>query len=189
MAARATPERMDSGTFLVRMAPELHARCRAAARDAGLSLNAYCVRALAASVTGPAGADAEPVARALALFGRDLVAVLAFGSWARGEAGRDSDLDLLVVLEDRVELTRDLYRQWDATPLTWQDRRVDAHLVHPPAGASVSGLWAEVALDGLVLFERDRRLSVRLAAIRHEVAAGRLFRRVAHGQPYWTAVA
>jgi len=53
----------------------------------------------------------------------------------------------------------------------------------------VAGIWAEVALDGLVLFEQGLRLSTRLVQVRREIAAGRIVRRVAHGQPYWTGVA
>lgn len=51
--------------------------------------------------------DPEEIARAVAaelrhLYGSRLRAVLLFGSWARGDAHPDSDIDLLVVL-DRVE--------------------------------------------------------------------------------------
>jgi predicted nucleotidyltransferase len=35
-----------------------------------------------------------------ALYGRRLRAVYLYGSWARGAAGRDSDVDVLVVLDD-----------------------------------------------------------------------------------------
>jgi hypothetical protein len=53
----------------------------------------------------------------------------------------------------------------------------------------VTGLWAEAALDGVVLFERGLVVSKRLAAVRRDIVAGRLVRRLAHGQPYWAAVA
>ena len=51
--------------------------------------------------------------------------------------------------------------------------------------AEASGFWAEVALDGLVLFERELVVSRRLAAVRRRVLRGELFRRVAGGHPYW----
>jgi predicted nucleotidyltransferase len=155
-----------------------------------VSLNEYCARKLAA----PAGSlvalgDATAaVSRAAAVFGEDLVAVAAFGSWARGEPAAGSDVDLLVVLEPRVELTRDLYRRWDAqAPLAWAGRPVDAHFVQLPGpGAAGAGVWGEVAVDGVVLFERDLRLSALLVGIRRDIAAGRIARRMVHGQPYWT---
>jgi len=36
------------------------------------------------------------------LYGRRLKNVILYGSWARGEATEDSDIDLLVVLRGRV---------------------------------------------------------------------------------------
>ena len=57
----------------------------------------------------------------------------------------------------------------------------------PEAGhVAGGGLWPEIALDGIVLFERDGALSRKLVAIRRAIADGRLVRRTAHGQPYWT---
>jgi hypothetical protein len=59
----------------------------------------------------------------------------------------------------------------------------------PEAGERPTGLWAEAAIDGLVLFERGTRVSGRLAELRRAVLAGRLVRRMVHGQPYWSEVA
>jgi hypothetical protein len=50
-------------------------------------------------------------------------------------------------------------------------------------------VWGEVAVDGVVLYERGLDVSADLARIRREIAAGRLVRRTAHGQPYWTSAA
>ena len=91
------------------------------------------------------------------------------------------------MLDRRVPLTRALYRAWDAEPAAWDGRPIEVHLAHEPAAdAAPSGLWAEVALDGLVLYERGHQLSAALTRIRREIAAGRSVRRVAQGQPYWT---
>jgi predicted nucleotidyltransferase len=180
-----------SGRFLLRLPPALHGALQAAAGAAGLSLNEYCVRRLGAGGPGLAvheGAVAL-VTRAAELVGNALVAVVVYGSWARNEAAAASDVDVLVVVEPRVPLTRTLYRAWDKAPVEWQGRRVDPHFVHPPADRIAGGVWGEVAVDGLVLFERDWRLSARLAAIRHDIASGRLVRRLVHGQPYWTVAA
>jgi hypothetical protein len=47
----------------------------------------------------------------------------------------------------------------------------------------------EVAVSGMVLFERDGRVSTHLVRVRGDIAEGRLVRRIAHGQPYWTSAA
>ena len=176
-----------SGRFLLRMPPPLHAALEGAARAAGLSLNEYCVRQLA--TTGLRAGDADAVAlvsRASEVAGNALAGVLLHGSWVRGDATPTSDVDALVVVEPRIPLGRALYRTWDLQPVTWRGRRVDPHFVHPATVDTFSGLWAEAAIDGLVLFDRDGRLSASLARVRRAIAEGRFVRRVAHGQPYWT---
>ena len=177
-----------SGRFLLRVPPPMHAMLEAAAHDAGLSLNEYCVRRLAAGGSSAVvdGAAAAVVNRAAAVAGDALIAVVLHGSLARDEATAASDVDLLVVVDSRLALHRGLYRAWDAQPARWDDRRLDVHFVHPPGDDAPSGLWAEAALDGIVLFERGRRVSAHLARVRRAMADGRLVRRVAHGQPYWT---
>jgi predicted nucleotidyltransferase len=181
-----------SGRFVLRISPGLHAALRRAATEAGLSLNDYCARKLAAPLGNLAAlrGGSETVERAARLFGDRLVGVAAFGSWARGEPVKGSDVDVLVVLDRRVTLARELYRTWDEAPVSWGGRAVEPHFVHlPEPEEGVAGIWAEVALDGLVLFEQGLRLSTRLVQVRREIAAGRIVRRVAHGQPYWTGVA
>ncbi len=182
--------KQPSGRFLLRIDPALHAALRRAAREAGVSLNDYCGRSLAAPAgrAGGAGPAADVVRRAAEFFGEQLEGVLLYGSLARGEAEASSDADVLVVVERRVRLTRALYRRWDEAPVAWEERRIDPHFAHLPAlSGPPSGLWAELALDGIVLFERGLALSRALVRIRHEILDGRLERRVVHGQPYWAA--
>ena len=188
MLTRATA----SGRFILRLAPGLHAALRGAAAAAGLSLNDYCARKLAAPVWNLSAVDsaATAVARAGTLFGDQLVAVAVFGSWARQETSAGSDVDLLVVIDPAVDITRGLYRRWDATHTTWDGHQVEPHFVQlPRPNLVVAGLWAELALDGIVLFERGLVLSIRLAQIRRDMLAGRIVRRMVHGQPYWTEAA
>jgi hypothetical protein len=180
-------KRPASGRFVLRLAPDLHAELRGAAAGAGLSLNDYCARKLAlpSCLQDVQEEVKEAVGRATRLFEENLEGIAAFGSWARGESGQGSDLDLLVVLDKSVPLRRELYRQWDE-----QGRDVklplEPHFVHLPAPQkTVAGVWAEVALEGIILFERGFLLSKRLVAVRQDIASGRLVRRFAHGQPYW----
>lgn len=177
-----------SGRFLLRVSPGLHAALRRSAAEAGVSLNEYCTRKLAAAGAAMDGPGAEVVSRAVERFGEGLLGVLVFGSWARGEAGEESDVDLLVVLDPGVPLSRSLYRGWDdATPeLTWDGRRLEVHFVRlPESGEDPTALWAEAALEGLVLFERGFELSRRLIEFRGRIATGAVRRHRVHGQPYW----
>jgi hypothetical protein len=184
-------ERKASGRFLLRLDPGLHAALREAARQAGVSLNDYCARSLTLSggtIALPGVSDA--VARAAAVAGRRLVGVIAFGSWARGDTVDGSDIDVLVVVDPGVKLSRALYASWDERPVEWGGRPVEPHFVRLPGSDDpVTGLWAEVAIDGVVLFERGLQLSAVLVRARREILAGRLVRRLVHGQPYWTEVA
>lgn len=181
-----------SGRFVLRIDPGLHAALRKAANESGVSLNDYCARKLAAPMGNVValGGGTAAVERAAHLFGPRLIGVAAFGSWARGELSESSDVDLLVCVESSVALTRALYRRWDERPTTWNERTLEPHFVHlPESEARLSSVWAEVALDGVVLFERDFHISSKLVQVRHEILSGRFVRRVVHGQPYWTEVA
>jgi predicted nucleotidyltransferase len=134
--------------------------------------------------------SAAAVERAAVSFGENLLGVAAFGSWARGELAGGSDVDLLIVLESSVPITRSLYRDWDERSVTESPRKLDPHFVHLPAlYGRIGAVWAEAAVDGIVLFERGFRLSSTLVRVRHEILEGRLVRKIVHGQPYWTEVA
>jgi Nucleotidyltransferase domain/HicB family len=181
--------RPSSARFLLRLPAPLHRVLRRAAAQAGLSLNEWCVRRLAAGGTGLSTHEAASavLARAAAVAGQSLAGVVVYGSWIRGTAGPGSDVDVLVVLDADLPLTRALYRDWDTTPVTWEGRPVDPHFVQLPASGHTSGVWGEAALDGVVLFETGLRVSAVLAQTRHDIVEGRLVRREIHGQPYWVA--
>lgn len=182
--------RLPSGRFVLRIDPELHAALREAARHAGVSLNDYCARKLAAPEGRCHGPAAEVVKRAADLFGSALIGVVAFGSWARDELRPESDVDVLVIVASEVAITRQLYRRWDAGPLYWDSHPVEPLILHlPESGARLSGVWAEAAVDGVVLFDRDLSVARRLVEIRRRIADGMMVRRQVHGQPYWVRVA
>lgn len=177
-----------SGRFVLRTGAALHRALRAGAREAGISLNEYCLVRLAAppmtAGTPEAAAVVELTRRA---FGDALVGAAVYGSWTRGEATADSDVDVLIVLDRSQPLYRELYRRLDEEALVWDGHPVQSQVVHlPPSGEISGGLWPEVALDGIVLFEREFLLSRHLVSVRRAIVDGRLLRRTAHGQPYWT---
>jgi hypothetical protein len=181
-----------SGRFLLRLEPGLHKLLRATAADAGQSLNDLCARKLAATghALEYACVPAAILQRAATQLGGALVGLALYGSFARGTAAPDSDVDLLLVVESGVPLTRELYRRWGEERLRWGGREVEVHFAHLPSpSTSFGGFWAEVALDGIVLFERGLRLSRALIAVRREILAGRVERRAVHGQAYWTDAA
>lgn len=171
---------------MLRLDPALHGALRRAAAEAGLSLNQYCVRKLSGGRPGVSDPGWQAVERATATVEAGLVGVVVYGSWARGEAASGSDVDVLIVVDREVPVVRALYRRWDDEPVRWEGRRVEPHFVHLPGpGETPSGTWAEVAVDGIVLFDRDLTVSRRLVALRNLIAEGDLVRKEAHGQPYW----
>ena len=175
-----------SGTFVLRLDPRLHGTLKEDALTAGTSLNDWCGRTLAAPGAGGLDEAADVVLTIRARLKKDLLGVIAYGSFARGELAAGSDVDLLVVLAAGVPITRAFYREWEGVIPTWQGREVDLHFVHLPGPAAhVSGSWAESAVCGIALYDRDLVVSRRLIEIRGRIAAGELVRRMAQGQPYW----
>ena len=182
MGKPRTPK--SGGRLLLRLPASIHALVRGSADCAGLSVNEYCVRRLAAggSALTLDGPWAALMSRAADAFGPALVGVVAHGSWIRGTAGPDSDIDALVVVERSTRLVRTMYDSWDASALVWQARDVDVHFVHLPDERKVPpALWCEAALEGIVVWECDGRLSRALLRVRHDVAAGRIVRKTAQG--------
>ncbi len=183
------PRNTFSGRFLLRVDPSLHAALRREAVTYGLSLNAYCAQKLAS----PSGRSLEfpdapkTLRRIDEMFGNSLVGIAVFGSWARGEATEGSDVDVLIVIEKDFAITRSLYRDWDDASHPSNGLPVDPHIVHLHTNQTVpSALWAEVAIDGIVVFEHGLRLSRHLAAVRRSLADGQMRRQTVHGKGYWT---
>lgn len=86
------------------MPPEYVDRLRRLAELSGVRPSAL-MRRWVIERLDEAGNEGEIIARRVArdlkkVFGARLLRVILFGSWARGDAGDDSDVDLLVVLEE-----------------------------------------------------------------------------------------
>jgi predicted nucleotidyltransferase len=177
---------------LLRLPADLHRMLVKAAADADLSFNEFCVRRLSApsDAQGLSAVRSQVVTRARTVFGDRLDGVLVLGSWARGEAAATSDIDVLIVIDATIALTRDLYRVWDLDPISVDGRAIDAHFAHPSAaGTPPTAVWCEAAVDGIVWYDRDGRLTIRLGEVRRAIAEGRVVRSFAHGQPYWKGAA
>lgn len=185
-----TPPRVTN--VLLRLPAEVHRTLAKAAKAEGLSFNEFCVRRLRA----PGHPDdlsavrSLVVDRARAVVGDHLIGLVVMGSWARGQAAVDSDIDVLIVIDPVLPLQREIYRAWDRAPLSFEGRTIDAHFVHPSdKGAAPTAVWCEAAVDGLVWYDRDGGLTRRLAEVRRAIAGGQVVRGFAHGQPYWKGAA
>jgi predicted nucleotidyltransferase len=120
-------------------------------------------RVLAKAHTAPS----EAVAALKRGLGDNLIAVALFGSRARGDANWDSDWDFLVIARELPErvLQRHLWLK-AMLPTAWRGQA--AILAKTPAEfeASLPGLYLDIALDGILLYDTDRFLATRLAHLR-----------------------
>lgn len=89
--------------------------------------------------------------------GNNLVTVWLFGSKARGDAGLDSDIDLLIVVEHLPPPVRWLIRELAADCSLEYDLLINTHLLDSARWAEHvlydSTLWREVMRDGVILHE------------------------------------
>lgn len=99
--------------------------------------------------------------------GDRLVAVVLFGSRARGEADEHSDWDLLLVARDLPQkpFQRHLHLK-QMLPADWRGRV--AILAKTPAELEsyLSSLFLDIALDGIVLHDSQDYMAARLARLR-----------------------
>ena len=189
VSARATPR---IARVLLRLPADLHRTLVKAAADADLSFNECCVRRLGApsDAQGLSVLRSHVVTRARTVFGDRLEGALVLGSWACGEAAATSDIDVLIVIDAKIALTREIYRTWDLDPISFDGRAIDAHFAHPSAAGTVpTAVWCEAAVDGIVWYDRDGSMTIRLGEVRRAIAEGRVVRAFAHGQPDWKGAA
>jgi len=114
-----------------------------------------------------------PVLEALSKgLGDDLVAVVIFGSRARGEAGPESDWDLLVIAENLPDSPWQRQKQiLSLLPQAWRHQVNVLAYTSAEWFARVTPLALDIALDGIVLYESTNALfSARLAALREQLS-------------------
>ncbi|MEZ4712985.1 MAG: nucleotidyltransferase domain-containing protein [Caldilineaceae bacterium] len=132
----------------------------------------------AASAPETAGRQLAPVIASLQHhLGANLIAVVLFGSRARGDHHRDSDWDLLVIAERLSKKTfqRHLHLKQILPPL-WRGRV--AILAKTPAEfeTGIPSLFLDVALDGIILYDTDDYVSGRLTQLRRLISTAGLYR-------------
>jgi uncharacterized protein len=118
--------------------------------------------------------------------GERLVAVVLFGSRARGEARADSDWDLLVLAERLPQNTFDRQLFFGRllpsdipgaiTVVAKTPKEFEAHL---------PSLYLDIALDGQILYDPNGYAADRLAALRHLIQEAGLYRKRAEAGDTW----
>lgn len=177
-----------SGKFVLRLPLDLHERLADRSRQNGLSLNSFCVDLLRRGVSEDA-LDSSVLNSLRKIYGgQGLIAVLLFGSRARGTALDSSDTDLLLVFEPNTFIDRDIYRKWERSDAAMLDPDLSIHCVALADVGAAGGLWFEVALDGIILWEVDRRTRELLSHLKRRIAEGRVVRDKSHGHGYWRKV-
>lgn len=109
----------------------------------------------------------QPVVDALReALGDALIALVLFGSHARGDARPDSDWDLLLIAEGLPPSPLARHQHLiERLPLAWRGRVAIVARTLAEFTNHLAPLYLDVALDGIVLYDRDRSATRRLAAL------------------------
>lgn len=164
------------------------------------SLNMVCEKILRSSLSQkrqpgtPIKVDTipEPLLEAIKQkWEQELLGVVLFGSAVRSEEREDSDIDLLLVLQPEVSLSRKYYEEWnqlvDQIQSQWPPLlKISPHFVQLPKDLlSIGGLWYEVSIEGIILWQQGNEVQNILRNIRRLISEGKIQRKYSHGHPYW----
>ncbi len=99
--------------------------------------------------------EIAPVVQALQQgLGQKLVAVVLFGSRARGDAKEESDWDVLVIAKDLPKRQIERYRKTkEILPQNWRGRISILAKTPEEFEAVLPSLYLEIALDGIILYD------------------------------------
>lgn len=122
-------------------------------------------------------------------YGEELVSVVLFGSWARGDARADSDIDLLVVSKhfprSRLDRHRDIFEAAKAVTRDFASKVSVIPLTPEEAGAT-KPFYLGMLTARVLLYDRDAfftKLLQRLEARLAELGSKRLVDK--DGYEYW----
>lgn len=175
--------------FVLRLPASLHLRLKNLAITQRKSLNQVCTGILESGSLSPFDSfDFSPAFWAtVAKVKLDVKGVLLYGSYARGDNFDDSDIALMVVVSSDQKIDRKFYRKWDEAADMLSEYSLDVHFSHlPESQTKVKGIWAELATEGLVLWEHNFQVSRYLIAVRKLITTGTLKKKKVHGHSYWT---
>jgi predicted nucleotidyltransferase len=129
------------------------------------------------------GQSVEALRRGL---GDRLVAVVLFGSRARGEASEDSDWDLLVLARDLPQRLFQRHRVLKQMLPAAERGRLSLLAKTPQEfEASLPALYLDIALDGIVLYDPELYIADKLVALRHMIGKKGLHRERAGRDLVW----
>lgn len=171
---------MSSGKFVLRLDPLLHKELKEEAKLAKKSLNAVCVDRLLRGHSASAGLSSDLLKIKVKF---NPIAIVLFGSTARGEATSSSDIDLLIVFDESKTINREHYSQWDQL---LKNSKISPQFVHlPNTKEPIGSLWLEAAVDGEILYDRNNIAKRTLIDIRSQISKGCYVKKESHGHPYW----
>ncbi|RMF27351.1 MAG: nucleotidyltransferase domain-containing protein [Chloroflexi bacterium] len=132
--------------------------------------------------------EIKPVIEALRKgLGESLIAVVLFGSRARGDATPASDWDLLVITRDLPARHLDRYRLLKAhLPPTWRGRVSILTKTPTEFEATLPPLYLDIALDGVILYDPSGYARMRLQALRRLIEIKGLRREKRGHDLIWT---
>ena len=117
--------------------------------------------------------ELQPVVEALRqALGEDLIALVLFGSRARGDAQPGSDWDLLLIARNLLQRHLPRYRMLkEQLPPSWRGRV--SILAKTPAEfeAALPPLYLDIAMDGQILYDPHGYAHVRLQKLRRLIQA------------------
>jgi predicted nucleotidyltransferase len=109
--------------------------------------------------------------------GDDLVAVVLFGSRARGEAHEGSDWDFLVIARDLPERTLErIFRLKMMLPTLYRGEVSLLAKTPEEFMAGLPDLYLDIALDGVILYDTNEYMAKRLEFLRSLIRRQRLHR-------------
>jgi predicted nucleotidyltransferase len=118
--------------------------------------------------------------------GDDLVAVVLFGSRARGEADEASDWDLLVIARRLPERTLERHIHMKRTlPVAWRGRTAILAKTVDEFESYLPSLYLDIALDGVILNDPDGYMAERLNRLKRLLREQRLRRVQVQGDLIW----
>jgi uncharacterized protein len=121
--------------------------------------------------------------------GTALLSVVLFGSWARGEARPDSDIDLLIVATDPPTARLDRFRLWHRVALQVSPdlaRQLAVIVFSAEEAKRTRPFYLDLVHEGVLLYDRDGFFRDVLSALEQRLARlGAKRARDRHGHPYW----
>lgn len=131
-------------------------------------------------------AISEVVAALQQGLGDNLIAIVLFGSQARGEADESSDWDLLVIARRLPEKAFQRHLHLKAMlPPDWRGRVSLLAKTPEEFEAHLSALFLDIALDGIVLYDANQYAAKRLTALRRLIEREGLRRERVQRETIW----